>query len=110
MVEERRRRRIAFENLAKGMLRYLDNCKEVKVGITILQERVEVPLQFGISIQQVAQQTMNEDGQIYFPSILVRRKEIYVLLAGSDGRRSGKGWSIWKEKKGVKTWVVKYRC
>ena len=25
--EERRRRRIAFENLAKGMLRYLDNCK-----------------------------------------------------------------------------------
>ena len=32
--EERRRRRIAFENLAKEMLRYLDNCNEVKVGIT----------------------------------------------------------------------------
>ena len=42
-MEERRRRRIAFENLAKGMLRYLDNCNDVKVGSTELQERVEVP-------------------------------------------------------------------
>ena len=25
---------IAFENLAKGMLRYLDNSNDVKVGIT----------------------------------------------------------------------------
>ena len=55
VMEDRRRRRIAFENLAKGMLRYLDNCNDVRVGITELQERVEVPLQFGISIQQVAQ-------------------------------------------------------
>ena len=62
VMEERRRRRSAFENLAKGMLRYLDNCNDVKVGITELRERVEVPLQFGISIQQVAQQAMNEDG------------------------------------------------
>ena len=60
---KRRRRRIAFENLAKGMLRYLDNCNEVKVGITELQERVEVLEQIGISIQQVARQAMNEDGQ-----------------------------------------------
>ena len=43
--EERQRRRIAFENLAKGMLRYLDNSNGVKVGITELQERAEVPLQ-----------------------------------------------------------------
>ena len=53
VMEERRRRRVFFENLAKGMLRYLDNCNDVKVGITELRERVEVPLQFGISIQQV---------------------------------------------------------
>ena len=31
-----------------------------------LQERVEVPLQFGIPIQQVAQQAMNENGQKIF--------------------------------------------
>ena len=59
VMEERRRRRIAFENLAKGMLRYPDNCNDVKVGITELRERVEVPLHLSISIQQVAQQAMN---------------------------------------------------
>ena len=48
------------------MLRYIDTCNEVKVGITELQERVEVPAQIGISIQQVAQQGMNEDGQKKF--------------------------------------------
>ena len=74
--EERRRRRIAFENLAKGMLRYLDNCNEVKVGITELQERVEVPAQIGISIRRVAQQAVNEDGQNIFRSVLARRRGI----------------------------------
>ena len=54
-MEDRRRRRIAFENLAKEMLRFLDNSNDVKVGITVLQERLEVPVQIGISIQQVAQ-------------------------------------------------------
>ena len=66
VMEERGRRRIALENLAKGMLRHLDNCTDVKVGITELRERVEVPTQFGISNQQVAQQAMNEDGQRIF--------------------------------------------
>ena len=36
------------------------------MGITELQERVEVPEQIGISIQQVARQAMNEDGQKQF--------------------------------------------
>ena len=54
-MEGWRRRRIAFDNLAKEMLRYLDNSDDVKVGINELQERLEVPVQIGISIQQVAQ-------------------------------------------------------
>ena len=33
MMEDRRRRRIAFENFAKGMLRYLDNSEDVKVSL-----------------------------------------------------------------------------
>ena len=64
--EERRRRRIAFENVAKSMLRCLDNWNEVKVGITELQELVEVPAHITISSRQVAQQAMNEDGQQKF--------------------------------------------
>ena len=55
-MEDRRRRGIAFENLAKEMLRYLESSEKVKVGISELQERLEVPAQIGISIQQVAQQ------------------------------------------------------
>ena len=59
-MEERRRRRIAFENLAKGMLRYLENCIDVKVGITELQERVEVLAQICNSSQQGAQQAIGQ--------------------------------------------------
>ena len=66
LMEDRRRRIVAFENLAKEMLRYLDNSDDVKVGISELQERVEVPLQFGTSIQQVAQQARSESGQKIF--------------------------------------------
>ena len=40
-MEDTRRRRVAFENLAKEMLRYLDNSDDVKVGITELQQRLE---------------------------------------------------------------------
>ena len=99
-MEDRRWRRIAFENLA-NVLRYLDNCNDVKVGITDLRERVEVPLQFGISIQQVAQQAMDEAGQNIIRSLLAKTKENYVLPAGPDEKRSGKALLTWKE--GAKT-------
>ena len=55
-----------LETLAKEMLRYLDKSDDVKVAITELQERSEVPVQIGISILQVSQQAMNENGQKIF--------------------------------------------
>ena len=106
MVEDRRRRS-AFENLFKGVLRYLDNSNDVKVSITELQERVEVPLHFGISTQQVAQQAMNENDPKIF-EVFWQIERNYVLPAGPDGRRSGQAWSTWKED--VKTQVGKCRC
>ena len=44
--EDRRRRNVAFENVAKEMLRYLKNSEDVKVGIVELQEQLqlEVPV------------------------------------------------------------------
>ena len=66
LMEDRRRRRIAFENLGKEMLRYHDNSDDVKVGITELQETLEVPVQIPISIQQVAQLARSENGQKIF--------------------------------------------
>ena len=89
-MEEGRRRRIAFENLAQGMLRNLDNCNEVNVGITELQERVEVPEQIGISIQQVAQQAMNEDGQHVFEVYWQEEGELCVACwARWEAQRKG---------------------
>ena len=42
------------------------NAEKLEVGVTELQERVEVPLHFGITIPQVAQQAMSENGQNFF--------------------------------------------
>ena len=65
-VEHRRRRRVAFEEAAKRLLRYLFNSDDVKVGITELQEQLEIFKEAGISIKQVAQQAMNDNGQQCF--------------------------------------------
>ena len=43
------------------MLKYLQNNEELKVGITELQEQLEVPAQIGITLKQVAQQARNEN-------------------------------------------------
>ena len=96
VVGQRRRRSLGSdgrkakaENLAKDMLRYLDNCNDVKVGITELQERVEVLAQIGISIQQVAQQAMDEDGRKMFEVFWQEEGEV-CISSGADGKRSGK--------------------
>ena len=74
-MEDRRRRRIAFENVGKEMLRYHHNSDDVKVGITELQETLEVPVQIGISIQQVAQLTRSENGQKIFEEFWQEEEE-----------------------------------
>ena len=42
-MEDRRRRSVAFEKMAKSLLKYLEHSGEAKVGITELQERLEIP-------------------------------------------------------------------
>ena len=69
------------------MLRYRDNCNEVKAGITELQERVEVLAHIGTSIQQVAQQAMNEDGQKMF-EVFWQEGELFVA-----------GWARWEAQR-----------
>ena len=41
-MEDKRRRSIAFEKTAKRMLKYLIDSGDVKVGITELQEQLEI--------------------------------------------------------------------
>ena len=42
-VEDRRRRRVAFEETAGGILRYLEDSQDLKVSVTELQEQWECP-------------------------------------------------------------------
>ena len=64
------------------MLKYLQNNEELKVGITELQEQLEVPAQIGITLkqvaQQVAQQVRNEIGQKVFEIFWHEEEEVYV--------------------------------
>ena len=99
LMEDKRRRRIAFENLAKEMLRYLDNCNDVKAGITELRERVggAVAIRYLHSASGTAGDEHRWPTVFFFSKYSGKKKENYVLPAGTDGRRSGKAKSIWKE-------------
>ena len=65
-VEDRRRRRVAFEETVKRMLRYLEESEDSKVEVTGLQEQLGISEVAGISIKQTAQQAMNKNGQKIF--------------------------------------------
>ena len=89
-MEDTRRRGFAFEKLAKVVLRFLEKSEKVKVGISELQERREVPVQIGISTQQVAQQVRSENGQKIFESLLARRgRGLCCQLARWDAQLKG---------------------
>ena len=76
--------RQAEAKLAKEMLRYLDNTEKVKVGIAELQERLEVPVQISIYIQQVAQQARGENGSKIF-EVFWKEEEEEVYVASWAG-------------------------
>ena len=48
---------------AKRMLRYLED--SLRVGVTELQEHLGISEEAGVSIRKIAQQAMNENGQIF---------------------------------------------
>ena len=101
-MEDRRRRGVASEKLATEMLRYLDNSEKVKMDIAELQKLLEVPVQIGISIQQVAQQARSENSQKIFEVFCQEEEEVYV--AGQMGcaveRLSGVGKKMSGQKSG----------
>ena len=77
-MDDKRRRSIAFEKLAKRMLKYPENSDDVKVVVTELQEHMEISEDVGISIRQVAQQAMKENGQKIFENFRQGEEEVYI--------------------------------
>ena len=90
-VEDRRRRRVAFEKTAKRMLRYLEDSEDLKVSVTELEEQLRMSEEASISIEQVAQQARNEEGQHLFWSFFARRRRGMHCHSWPDGtpKRSG---------------------
>ena len=82
-MEDRRLRRTAFESLAKGVLRYVDNCNEVKVGITELQERVGGA--FATLYLHSASGPAGDERPKDFRNILARRRRIMCCQLGQMG-------------------------
>ena len=59
-MEDRRRRSIAFEKVAKIMLKYLEDSEDLKVGVTELQQRLGISEKVCTSIRQNAPPASDE--------------------------------------------------
>ena len=97
-MEDRRRRRVAFEETAKDILRYLKDNGDLKVSVTKLQEKLGISEDAGVSIKQVAQQARNENGRKIFETF--RRGEEEVCIA-SWARWNAQLKGLAELKKGV---------
>ena len=58
------------------------------MGVTELQEQLGISEEAGISIKQIAQQAMNENGQRIFENLKVKEKKVYALPVRPDGTLS----------------------
>ena len=90
LIADRRRRCIAFENFGQGNAEILGQGDDVKVGITELQERQDISEKVGISVRQVAQQAMSQNGQTIFDIFRQGEEELCQLgQVGRTAERSG---------------------
>ena len=85
----------------------LENSEKVKVGITELQERLEVPVQIGISFSKWPTRREVKMAK-RFSKYFGKKKRRSILPSGPDGMLIGKAQSSWKDD--AKTYVGKYKC
>ena len=88
-VEDRRRRRVAFEETAWDILKYLENSEDLKVSVTELQERLGMSGEAGISIKQDTKQARNENGQFFL--IFRQGKEEVCIASWAEWNTQLKG-------------------
>ena len=77
-VENRRRRRVTFEDASKRMLRYLEDSEHLKESISELKGQLETLEEEGFSTMQIAQQATNEKGQKLFELFRQGEDEVYI--------------------------------
>ena len=85
-MEDRRWRRVAFEETARSILRYPEDSEDLKVIVTELQERL------GMSKKQVSPSSKlpcrQETRTATFLKFSGKEKKIFALPAWPDGTRS----------------------
>ena len=75
---ERCRRRVAFGDAAKRMLRYLEDSGDLKVRVGELKGQLEKPEEEeGFSIMQIAQQARNERGRKLFETFRQEKEDVH---------------------------------
>ena len=88
--EDKRKWFAAYEDLAKKMMKFLEDREHLKVGLRELKEHLETPEAAGISIMQIAKQARNERGQKLFQIFRQEENEVYIAsLARSDAQLRG---------------------
>ena len=63
-MEDRRRRRVAFDETAKKMLRYQEDSEDLKVGVTEVQEQLGISEEAGVSINLLWPEDFCQPGQM----------------------------------------------
>ena len=96
-MEDRRRRRVAFEETGQGLLRYLEDSGDLKVSVTELQEKLGISEEADVSIKQVVQQARNENGQKIF-EIFSRGEEDVCIASWASWNAQLKGLAELKKR------------
>ena len=73
-----RKRCAVFEDASKRTLKYLEDSKDVKVGLSKLKEQLESREETGISIMQIAKHAREEGGQKLFQIFRQGENEVYI--------------------------------
>ena len=76
MVGESATAACPFRRDGWGILRYLEDSEDLKVGVTELQEQLGMSEEARISVEQFAQQARNENGQFFFE--ISRQAEVCI--------------------------------
>ena len=85
-MEDRRRRSIAFEKMAKRMLKNLEDSDDVKVGVTELQKQLEIRKKWVFPLGKLPSKQCVRTAK-RFSNFIGKEKKRYVLLVWPDATR-----------------------
>ena len=74
--------RVAFEETARGILRYLEDSEDLEVSVTEVQEQMGMFQDAGVSFKQVARRQGQETRTAFVSSFMAIRRICLQCLIG----------------------------